>query len=223
MDIHSGAGKTGAWPHALPDERVQRELQALNARFLALLEALWQGGTAGSGAHPILGLDPGLVARIAALGPDARRMVACCPYALAGLRLHDIAFWQRVAGGQLPATYRRPARQTPEPAALAVRDHLFLCLALAWHLTHTAPVAARWMLGAEGRVLALLRSVPFATLHQLAASYPGLLHARLHDQRRFWDDLVRAAESGAHQARFAAVSLGLQLSAAAGATRPGRE
>jgi hypothetical protein len=224
-----------SWPEPPLDRRLQREVRELNLRFVELLGSLGRtlesGATCAAGSagqDGILGLSPELVSRLSALPPAGRKAVAACPFALPGVHLHDVAFWATAgleACASPPAAaaahaYQRAAWPLTERRSPQIRDHLMLVLAFAWHLAHTAPVAARWMLGAGAQALDLLRAVPFGRLQHLADECPGLLEARLGDQRRFWDDLVGAAETNARHARFAAVSLGLQLSAVAGASRP---
>ncbi|MEO0423119.1 MAG: hypothetical protein AAF184_12330 [Pseudomonadota bacterium] len=226
MDVLSSSAPPGPWQHSPPDERARRELAALNDRFLEVIRLLalapaHAADNAEQDAH-ILGLDLTLAERVAHLPMARRRELAACPYALVGVGLGDLEFWRQTAGPHgRPATYRRaPGGGSFSPAhAAALRDALFLTLAYAWHLAQTAPVSARWMLGACPEALTLLRQLPFSSLGRIADECPGLLRARLADHRRFWNDLVSAVASGAQQSRFAAVSLGLQLSAAAGAPR----
>ncbi len=212
------------WPpqsqaRAMPDQRIHRELHELNLRFLELVARLAAGGQ----APPSLGLDAAVADRIARLRAGQRGDLARCPYALPGIRLHEEAFWAAVTARSVP-----PMPPLDEGGELGdgelgeLRDFLFLTLAWHWHLAQTAPAAARWMLGATAEQLGRLTALPFGCLRQIAVDCPGLLEARLAGQRRFWEDLVGAAEGGSRQARFAATSLGLQLSAAAGATRPKR-
>ena len=213
----------GPWPHDLPDPRVQRELQELNLRFVELVAAIAGQPDRRAPENAVLGLDAAVASRIARLRPARRVALARCPYSLHGISLEDSAFWADAARGGGAERYG-PGRPTPEGALVTeVRDFLFLSLAWAWHLANVSPVAARWMLGASSSALECLATLPFGSLRHLANDSPGLLHARLCDQRRFWSDLVTATESGSRQARFAAVSLGLQLSAAAGMRRaPGQ-
>jgi hypothetical protein len=201
------------WPYVLPDRRTQEELQGLNLRFVELIVRLGAGADAG------LGLDAGLIARIGRLRPARKQDLASCPYALHGMSLHDEAFWSAPQPMPEPPPVNGLAASLAPAALKEVQDFLFVALAYGWHLAETNPVAARWMLGANAVELARLTALPFTSLRQIAQDYPGLLRARLWDRRRFWEDLVEAVESGSRQARFAAVSLGLQLSAAAGTTR----
>lgn len=226
MDILSSSAPPGPWQHSPPDGRARRELAALNDRFLEVIRLLalapaHAADSADQEVH-ILGLDVTLAERVAHLPIARRHELAACPYALVGVGLGDLEFWRQAAGPHgSPGTYRRaPGSGSFSPAhAAALRDALFLTLAYAWHLAQTAPVSARWMLGARPEALAVLGALPFSTIGQIADECPGLLRARLADHRRFWHDLVSAVTSGAPQSRFAAVSLGLQLSAAAGAPR----
>ncbi len=227
MDVLTTPGAPQPWQHTLPDRRTHRELAALNDRFLELIRllALAPAHAADSGdTEQVLGLGVSLAERIAHLPVGRRRELAACPYALVSVGLEDLQFWQEVSEQRSPPAYRRAAGSNTFSAShtAAWRDALFLTLAYAWHLAQTAPMTARWMLGACPEALALLRALPFSTLGRVADECPGLLRARLAHQRRFWEDLVSAVASGTQQSRFAAVSLGLQLSAAAGAAREGR-
>jgi hypothetical protein len=212
----------GPWPHVLPDQRTHVEMQELNTRFLELIRSL-AAPMQGPGASPgrdVLGLAPEIAVRIGRLRPANLTDLARCPYALHGIALQDAAFWRELRPRDTPKRYRRSRTELRANDLNAVHDFLFLALAYGWHQASTNPIAARWMLGATAEELQRLTALPFGSLRQIAIDCPGLLRARLSDQRRFWEDLVAATESRSKQARFAAVSLGLQLSAAAGTTRP---
>ncbi|MEM9384051.1 MAG: hypothetical protein AAGA68_03260 [Pseudomonadota bacterium] len=226
MEVLNSSAPPGPWRYSPPDARARRELAALNGRFLEVIRllALAPAHAADSVEHNahVLGLEATVAERVAHLPVARRDELAACPYALVGVSLGDLEFWRQVSSPNArPTSYRRALGGSSfSPAhASALRDALFLTLAYAWHLAQTSPTSARWMLGACPESLALLRALPFSTLGQIADECPGLLRARLADQKRFWHDLVSAVASGTHQRRFAAVSLGLQLSAAAGAPR----
>jgi len=186
-------------------------LRSLNRRFLDL------GCMATS-----LG---GRLARLSAAQKDS---VACCPYALFDVRLHDVAHWQgrlcvTGAAGVADSSVRTALDREPSVSAdssdHAAHEFLRLALFFAWHVASassagTSRLAPLLVLGMHARTTAAFARAPVSAIAELAQSEAGCLTARWRDCDSYWSALAAAAEAR-DEPRLQRVRLyGIQLAAA---------
>jgi hypothetical protein len=182
-------------------------LRALNRRFLDL------GGK-----------DLGLDGRLLRLSAAQKDTVACCPYALFDVRLHDVAHWQaRLRDTEATRVADMPARAPAARAAAPARDGELtdftrLALFFAWHVAASSAVAQlapQLVLGMHAHTTAAFARAPVSAIPLLAQSEAGCLSARWRDCDGYWSALAAAAE-GRDETRLHRVRLyGIQLAAAA--------
>jgi hypothetical protein len=192
--------------HAGDFSREISSLRALNRRFLDLRRT-----------------DSGLHVRLARLSAAQKDTVACCPYALFDVRLHDVAHWQ--ARLRQTATTRVADAAARAPTALAaggdgeVTDFLRLALFFAWHVAASSGIggprlAPQLVLGMHAHTIAAFALAPVSAIPELARSEAGCLSVRWRDCDRYWAALAAAAE-GRDEIRLQRVRLyGIQLAAA---------
>ena len=181
-------------------------LRALNRRFLDLRCT-----------------DSGLHVRLARLTAAQKDTVACCPYALFDVRLHDVAHWQ--ARLRQTATTQVADAGPCAPTARAtgadgeVTDFLRLALFFVWHVAASSGVggprlAPQLVLGMHAHTTAAFALAPVSAIPDLAQSEAGCLSVRWRDCDRYWSALAAAAK-GRDEMRLHRVRLyGIQLAAA---------
>ncbi|MDE2349857.1 MAG: hypothetical protein KGL92_15240 [Gammaproteobacteria bacterium] len=157
-----------------------------------------------------LELEGVVAARLAALSPAQRAIIANCPYALFDLRFHDHEHWRRNlrgAGGCCVA--ETPAGE--QRVVAFVRVVLFY----AWHLATTARHEASLLFGIPESTADVFAETSPAQLMSIAAMQSVNLSARWSHCEAYWGSLADAAER-ADRANLRRVQLsGLQLVAAA--------
>jgi hypothetical protein len=161
--------------------------------------------------------------RLARLSAAQKDTVACCPYALFDVRLHDVAHWQgrlrqsattQVADAAACAPTARAASGDAE-----VIDFLRLALFFAWHVAASSGVAGlrlapQLVLGMHAHTTAAFALAPVSAIPELARSEAGCLAVRWRHCDRYWSALAAAAE-GRDEVRLQRVRLyGIQLAAA---------
>jgi len=166
--------------------------------------------------------DSGVHVRLARLSAAQKDTVACCPYALFDVRLHDAAHWQARLRQTGTTQVADVADRAPKPRAAGgdeVTEFLRLALFFAWHVAASSGVggprlAPQLVLGMHALTSAAFALVPVSALPELAQSEAGCLSARWRDSDRYWSALAAAAE-GRDESRLQRVRLyGIQLAAA---------
>jgi hypothetical protein len=201
-DVRDG-GDIAYGARAVLDPSALESIHEANFHFLGLLAARCPA----RGAAPVLGLPAALAARVRALGPDARRSVAACPYTLFNLRFEDGAYWRAFARDSGPRTLGSLA----DDASVA-RMGVFL----AWHLAQSNDLAASLVLGLNEDGQRAWRGIPLSALDRAAVTALPFLQARWGRHPVFWPRLVECTSPHDRQHAEAVRLLGLQLLAADG-------
>lgn len=181
--------------------RISTEIGAINRAFLTLVT-----DPLVTGRGQVLGLNAGLVARLAALDPVRRNRLASAPVLLA-----DFATLAGDAGhsqprGALPdqvAEDAAPAVWRDQVNAFANR--LLTCL---WHFSRLDSGLAGFCMGIDRHTAASLANMSFAELDSEAGRLCAGLQARHAKHPTCWPDLIRFAQADESE-RFDAACLGM--------------
>jgi hypothetical protein len=191
------------------DRELLRQIAALNLRGLQVICELH--GTAATAERsddfPLTADD------WRALDEAARERIADAPYLLFEISvdaaLAETGAAERSAASALPAVADAPARYSPWSAAHP-RAFAGAVLHFAWHVAHTRPVAAPFVLGLPPQACAALqRSSPHG-LDWLADAAPHWLRLRWHDDESHWRRRLVAARDNDLKGLRAHTLVGLQ-------------
>lgn len=187
-------------PTPIITERVQNSLSELNLRFLELLA---------TDHHEAAVLSGDMRLCLTQMSIAQRAAVADCPYALFDVRFQDEVHWSM----RLSDAQRWQVAEVSVAGAEAV-NFVRLALFYAWHVAHSAKLAARVQLGMNESVVTAFRSTTLDRLPALAVSEAAYLSVKWSANAAYWGLLTRAAATADTAALRRVQLYGLQLSAA---------